>query len=419
MRLHDLTNVFYSPWGLAVFTAATTKILQVALTNLFRVQNFCKPLFTRITALPGGQFFLDWGPTILTSFAILIKTLSKKNGKPDSIQPSVTDSDESDPIRAIPAEPTPFKSSSVDVNSEQVFSTPAFKSALSIVAKPSISIPTDLSTVLIEEPIGVDDPIRTGKNGQIIDSIKEKTVSNLFGQEPFKVFKNKFRIIQDLLNGIKTFHFNYITHSSTKPVFYGDIKISNVLVFYESGIWRAKLRDFIGAIDPSTITWTQGYTPPEYVKFFQKHFPHGIDQPSDTTLEKIKEFQLCYGIDRDLWAVGLVILSILVGREELCEQEKEGKTIRLAIAPLPCLKKHLEQSNFKEEGILKINQYEIDKDLRELKKEVYQMHPERAFYIDFCFYFLEFVLQVDFSRRHIQRWVFNVYYPSVYETYLS
>ncbi|MFI5343188.1 MAG: hypothetical protein ACHQUC_03095 [Chlamydiales bacterium] len=282
---------------------------------------------------------------------------------------------------------------------------------------------------------------------QLIEPVRDGVVSILFGTTPFNEFTTKRDIVVDLLNELKFLHnmsvedasytFNLFGRRQTRQlnygIFHGDITISNTLVVQQNGKWHAEFCDF-GSVtaNPLCKSFTIGYTPPEYVRLYKQLAPEGINQrrgnpfmksdmlllgPSsmyrfnememlliDMDKHKLIDFNMENAQMRDIWSLGLVILSILVGRTDQMNQNNLKQNMRIAakIAPLPCLKKCLDAINcdpYIESGILSLTQEEIDKDLVFLEQEVIAMHPNETEMVHRLFHAVGNMLKLDPKAR--------------------
>ncbi|HEY4255036.1 MAG TPA: hypothetical protein VGM34_01650, partial [Chlamydiales bacterium] len=117
----------------------------------------------------------------------------------------------------------------------------------------------------------------------------------------------------------------------------------------------------------------------------------------------VADFNLKHGQAKDAWSAGLLILSILVGREEAVTQQKMGQYETFFIAPLPCLKKRLSgervRIGYQEEGIENLTQKAIDKDIDQLQIEVLQKHPEERASVETLFRTVKQMLKVNPDER--------------------
>ncbi|KAF3361905.1 hypothetical protein PHSC3_001559 [Chlamydiales bacterium STE3] len=259
---------------------------------------------------------------------------------------------------------------------------------------------------------------------QIIEPVRDGTLATLFGTAPLSNFSVKRDLIMDLLTDLNALHAAHlsgitITSEHRSPfenaspqklpsyaAFHSDIKPLNVLAFFQNGKWRAELCDFgAGAAHPTMFTISVGFTPPEYICFYQKKRPFGIQLPWFNNNLDIAQFNIKHGQGRDVWAIGLVILSLLVEREEEVVWENVFKNCRKKanIPPLPCLKSILSGrpwGAYEEEGILDLKQATVDADLNRLKKEIASKHPKEQAELARIFEMLkEMMLRIDPNKR--------------------
>lgn len=228
---------------------------------------------------------------------------------------------------------------------------------------------------------------------QMIEETRDGALPILLGTAPLADFSVKHDLIVDLLNDLQALHSLPIrgftlTSNENQQIersymsFHSDIKPANVLVFEQRGKWRAELCDFgAAAANPVAFISSFGFTPPEYIRFYEERRPLGISQPCFDNDEEIAEFNINHGQGRDVWSLGLVILTLLVERQEEAAWEntfqKRSKTG--AIPPLECFKKTFSfpvYSPYDENGILFVLQEEIEEDLDRLEAEVSPRYPE-------------------------------------------
>lgn len=245
---------------------------------------------------------------------------------------------------------------------------------------------------------------------QRVEPLRDGTPAILFGTDVLANVSNKRTIFQDLLADLSDFHSAKVTgigYTSDDgktttlpeyPAFHSDVKIGNSLVFLQDGKWRAELCDFgEAAVDPSKILVSVGFTPPEYIRFFKTY------RSTEQGLMPFIQFNLAYGQKRDIWAMGLVLLSILVGRQQRVEWKEGEKTHYADVAPLPCLQKaigsHAGQEY--EEGILQLAQSTLDYEIGELKKEVMDNHPADGATVEMLFKIVQQMLKIDPEQRKL------------------
>lgn len=257
----------------------------------------------------------------------------------------------------------------------------------------------------------------------MVENVRDGTVSSLFGTEKFTKFSNKQQVIRDLLDDLHTLHNIRMKGVSFTSVggpqlnvgdysaFHLDIKNENTLV---NGL-RTELSDFgCSAANATVFVESIGYTSPEYVQFYKTVRPFGIQipRPLENAMEII-QFNIEYGLGRDIWSLGLVILSVLVGREERARwiNRFKGKNMQAFIAPLSCLKKCLENDwahGYQEENILNLKQETLDKEIDSLNQEVIRMHPEDKALVDQHFQLVKHMLKIDPKERSNIRELLNL-----------
>jgi hypothetical protein len=252
---------------------------------------------------------------------------------------------------------------------------------------------------------------------QIIEPVRNGTLSTLLGTAPLASLCMKQELIVDLLHDLKDLHSGRLSNVTVIPprglskkvsydTFHSDIKPLNVLVFFQNEKWRAELCDFgEAAACPDKYIISTGYTPPEYIKFYKKLRPFGIqDDRFDNTFE-IVDFNIKHGQGRDVWSMGLVLLALLMEREE----EVVWKSFfdqcykKTKICPLPCLKAALSgcvSGHYAEENVLNIKQETIKADLDRLEKEVAAKHPEERAEVATLFQLVQGMLKIDPKERN-------------------
>ncbi len=239
---------------------------------------------------------------------------------------------------------------------------------------------------------------KTGKEKlQLIEPIQEGSLAILFNTAPLAHFSVKRELILDLLQELEALNQVSIscTVSLTKSLegehqtprkfayaaFHADIKPLNVLVSLKNEKWRAELCDFGQAAANPCITITStGYTPPEYIRFYHLYKKQKSELFFTQTSDRLDlaEFTVNHGHGRDIWSMGLVILTLLVGREEEISYHLSMKeSIKSYIPPLRSLKSVLSGwQDYNEQGTLKLTQEALDADLDQLENEVMLKHPE-------------------------------------------
>lgn len=258
---------------------------------------------------------------------------------------------------------------------------------------------------------------------QMIEPVRDGTIAALFKKAPLADFSTTLDLIVDLLSDLQDLHKGQVTGISINDdrlafhgrppkelnyhMFHADIKPENVLVHCKEGKWRAELIDFgLSAAHPTAFVISLGYTPPEFIRFYIKTRPLGVDHAGyfEDPFE-IADFNIQHGQGRDVWSIGLVILSLLAERQQEVLFEKVSEHVRKKanIPPLRCLSKILSGevfNKFDEAGILKLTQKELDADLDQLEKEIAPKHPHAREEVAKIFKMLkEKMLRIDPKER--------------------
>ena len=256
---------------------------------------------------------------------------------------------------------------------------------------------------------------------QVIEPLREGITSVLFGKEPLKKFSTKREIILDFLKDLEALHkitIQDVTVPSARVripgyrAFHSDIKIDNTLVFQENGKWRGELCDFGGSTaNPTAFTLSHGYTPPEFIRHYKDVKPFGLHKTCFNENKNI-EFNLKYGQRRDVWSLGLVILSVLVGKTKNVSWVTETMNLekwvnvrtshKSVIPPLACLKKCVTPKNkekYNEIGILKLSQQSLDKEIDQLCEEVKLQHKDDKSSVDVLFKAVKQMLRINPEER--------------------
>lgn len=190
-----------------------------------------------------------------------------------------------------------------------------------------------------------EDRVRS-ETWEIIERCKAGTLLTLFNTKPLMNFEQTALLVEDLVSALR------FIHSQPKEVifrnkygdvmvqqsslFHGDISPRNVLVEKEGKRWKAILSDFDAAGSFPALSGTRGFRSPEYIKF----------DGSKKTTEEIVRFNLENGQPKDIWSMGLIILTLLCGNKATGPAERipegyelsEGpKIAAMNIPPLPCL----------------------------------------------------------------------------------
>lgn len=252
---------------------------------------------------------------------------------------------------------------------------------------------------------------------QIIEPVRDGTLTTLLGTAPLANFNVKYELIMDLLDDLNDLHharLSGVTINTVTPpqelsytAFHTDIKPLNILTSFQNGKWRAELCDFgVATAHPVSFCISTGFTPPEYIRFYKKERPLGIQKNwfgiSDL---QIAHFNIKHGQGRDVWSMGLSILTLIVEREEqvMFENVLENTIGKFTIPPLPCLKAILSGKiwdHYDEEGILRLKQQTVNEDLDQLEKEITPKHPEERRKLAKLFEMLKtMMLRIDPNER--------------------
>lgn len=232
---------------------------------------------------------------------------------------------------------------------------------------------------------------------QMIETLRDGTITCLFNTEPFQDLTTRCKLIVDLLEDLRSLHSlscSNLTITSendlTNPivvapfgVYHSDLKFDNTLVSKQNDEWRAEICDFgSSAGNPKETTRSFGWTPPEFVRFFSSSQPAQKALDARRKLLDTINLNVRNGQKRDIWSMGLLILSILTGRQNQFKiQVRENNSITnytSALPPLACLDRHLRAkmgTDRQEDGILDLTQHELHEDIEQLESELLRKHP--------------------------------------------
>ena len=248
----------------------------------------------------------------------------------------------------------------------------------------------------------------------LLEPLCDGELTVLYGSQPFEEFSNKYQIILDLLEELNCLHSAIITKAEVNllgqtlrlpnyKAFHGDLKPENVLVYQQNGQWRALLSDFgKSSSNPLSETLSIGYSSPERIRFYKSGFS-SIDELQN--LLNLCNFNINNGSKIDLWAGGLLILSILADRLERVSWRDVAKNLNytnINFPPLPSLKARMPSSHLRgnvEGDFANLTQAEIDRDLVQLRAEVRKMHPQEQQQVDAAFRTVEGMLKVNPAER--------------------
>lgn len=254
---------------------------------------------------------------------------------------------------------------------------------------------------------------------QIIEPVRDGALPTLYRTEPFTRFSVKRDLILDLLADLKSLHEISLQNVEITPsigfrtpikvgpyhAFHNDLKPLNILTFCQNGKWRGEICDFgQGAAHPTAFVISLGFTPPEYIRFYKQQRPLGIQSTFSENLFASAQFNIAHGQGRDIWSLGLVILSILVERTEeiTWNNHFDLTSYRADFPPLPSLKACIPRevwSHYDEEGVLGLKQESINQDLDKLTKEVVARHPQDKLEVEKMFRMLKMMLAINLNER--------------------
>ena len=259
---------------------------------------------------------------------------------------------------------------------------------------------------------------------QLVEPLRDGNLSILFGTQPFQNFANRYSLIQDFLKDLAALHDLKISNASftlknPQPffnnktinlppyfVFHQDLKFENLLVVFENNKWRGEICDFGAAAgNPGTFIISTGFTPPEYIKFYNKVRPWGLNNsvPWSGDNQALINFNIEHALARDIWAMGLILLAILVGRTQVVNWESEDTLYKATIAPLQCLKNCINSvnqfSHYQEEDIINLTQGSLDTELNQLQQEVEQNNKDHVEQVKVLFEIVRNMLRINPKER--------------------
>lgn len=134
------------------------------------------------------------------------------------------------------------------------------------------------------------------------------------------------------------------------PCFHGDINPQNVLCEPDAD---GNLRLFLTGLEqacPDKVHWTPGWASPETIRF--------ANSTKEELCEAAAKFNRKYGQKRDLWALGLLLCTVLRGGEH---PDHRGKNL----PHLNCILRHIvkKDGTIDESGLLNLTQAEINQEL--------------------------------------------------------
>jgi serine/threonine protein kinase len=160
------------------------------------------------------------------------------------------------------------------------------------------------------------------------------------------------------------------------------------------------------------MRYSIGFTPLEYIRFLTKKCSFGLDIDYGTNLKFKKfKFNVKYGRGRDIWSMGLVILSILVNRTETVEWNSSdyNSKAKAVLPPLRCLIQRItnpsvylkvgKESYYDEEALLTIDQNTLDTDINELESELLLENNSEHSLVQKYFRIVRDMLQINSTKR--------------------
>ena len=219
---------------------------------------------------------------------------------------------------------------------------------------------------------------------QVIEPIRLGTPIELF--KKYDVFLNsRFEMLLNLaeeLNELHSMKLNFIKNNY--GAFHNDIKLPNILINSSGSKLRAEFCDFGGGAGSLiTNTTSTGYTPPEY-------HTRPMNQSISEACQRAQK--------KDIWSLGLVFLSFLIGKTEEAIYIKEDKNMIAEIAPLPLLKKGLENHKGDECSIF-LSQDLLNEDIDDLREQLLRSHQDDKIIINGCFEIVKKMLTINIDQR--------------------
>ena len=129
----------------------------------------------------------------------------------------------------------------------------------------------------------------------------------------FRTDTLKLNAIKELAQGLHTLH--HFKLKNNAPCSHCDIKIENIL-FNDDG--SVQWTDFGYSGQVEQLVGSPSYQSPEHVAMKVKVFPNGIEDNGTVTAEEIATYCKTYGQPVDIWAFGIVLLSILKNADVYC-----------------------------------------------------------------------------------------------------
>ena len=232
---------------------------------------------------------------------------------------------------------------------------------------------------------------------QILERHAAGTLATLFNKKPLRHFTQQISLVGDLILGLA------FIHGQTKDIqikesdgertikkkiraglFHGDITPRNILIEQEKNVWKAHLIDFDATGRFNACSGSPAFRSPEAVRFYMEALPQN-DGQFVKAVEEIAAFNFQYAQKKDIWALGLVLLTILCGRKwngcpnpQLDDAFKK-RIKRLDIPPLPCLENCFclqDPSPYEDKHVASLTQEVISQDLSLLKQQHLELYGQ-------------------------------------------
>lgn len=222
-------------------------------------------------------------------------------------------------------------------------------------------------------------PIGDAKKQQVLEYFYPDTLGDLIGKTTLDADTKK-SLIHDLLSGLNAIHeltinklsYDNITVPSLKA-FHHDLKPDNVVTRFNpiTNRLEAAITDFGFACNPVIIAGSIGFKPPETLAFEYKYQPSSKNDCLTATSQEVIDYNLSYGQMQDIWSMGLVLATLLIG-------STSKKTAYKGDSPIPCIENRLLTGEKATSGwtmlhpdaeIIHLTQAELDNDLLTLKKD--------------------------------------------------
>lgn len=207
-----------------------------------------------------------------------------------------------------------------------------------------------------------------------LEPLYEGSLNIILGTKALENWKTKFSLIEDIISGIFILHgIRFEPFPTSFPVPSGELEKnfkfchlelnpSNILVRRSpTGEWNAAISGFSSACTLTSFATNFGYDSPESCQYRVQ-----LASLKNKDSSEIIKYNIETGEARDIWALGLIILTILVGN---CSKKF---LLYPDFPPLPSLERLLIESNrevTQDSFIANLTQENISKDINELKTE--------------------------------------------------